>query len=142
MPANRNITAADITLALACEELFPQGVILEQFSTDAMIAQADETYTETRKGVDCQMVAGYVDGVKTITLTFEPSSPSVIVIDTLARAMRANKKVYWLTLVASIPSINKVLTYSNGVLKTGKLLPDAQQTLAAIPYTFDFESVK
>jgi hypothetical protein len=32
--------------------------------------------------------------------------------------------------------------YSKGVLKTGKLVPDAQATLQPITYTFDFESVK
>lgn len=142
MPQNRNITSANATLVLSCEDLFPQGIILEQFSTDAMVSMGDETYAETRKGVDGQMVAGYVDGVKTVTITLEPSSPSVKYLDILARASRANKKVYWITLVASIPSINKVLTFSNGVLKTGKLLPDAQQVLAPVAYTFDFESVE
>ncbi len=139
---NRNITSADATIVLQCEDLFPQGIILEQFSTDAMISQADETFAETRKGVDGQMVAGYVDGVKTLTITLEPSSPSVEYLDTLARATRSGKKIYWLTLLMSIPALGKTLTYSNGVLKTGKLLADAQQVFAPIPYTFDFESVK
>lgn len=139
MTQNRNITAADAVVTLQCEELFPQGIILEQFSTDAMASMGDDTFAETRKGVDGQMVAGYVDGVKTVTVTLEPSSPSVKYLDLLVRASRANKKVYWLTMLISMPALGKVVTFSNGVLKTGKLLPDIQQVLAPIAYTFDFE---
>lgn len=58
MAQNRNITAADAVVTLQCEELFPQGIILEQFSTDAMASMGDDTFAETRKGVDGQMVAG------------------------------------------------------------------------------------
>lgn len=139
MTQNRNITAADAVVTLQCEELFPQGIILEQFSTDATASMGDDTFAETRKGVDGQMVAGYVDGVKTVTVTLEPSSPSVKYLDLLVRASRANKKVYWLTMLISMPALGKVVTFSNGVLKTGKLLPDIQQVLAPIAYTFDFE---
>jgi hypothetical protein len=139
MVQNRNITAADAVVTLQCEELFPQGIILEQFSTDAMASMGDDTFAETRKGVDGQMVAGYVDGVKTVTVTLEASSPSMKYLDLLVRASRANKKVYWVTMLISMPALGKVVTFSNGVLKTGKLLPDIQQVLAPVAYTFDFE---
>ena len=43
MVQNRNITAADAVVTLQCEELFPQGIILEQFSTDAMASMGDDT---------------------------------------------------------------------------------------------------
>lgn len=142
MPKNRNITAANATLVMVVEDLFPQGVKLEQFSTDAMVSEADETFAETRMGVDGQMVAGYVDNIKTLTVTMEPSSPSIPYMDTLARASRSGRKVYWVTFIISIPAIGKILTYSNGVLKTGKILPDIQKVLAPIAYGFDFESVK
>ncbi len=85
------------------------------------------------------MVAGYVDGVKTVTVTLEASSPSMKYLDLLVRASRANKKVYWVTMLISMPALGKVVTFSNGVLKTGKLLPDIQQVLAPVAYTFDFE---
>lgn len=139
MAQNRNITAADAVVTLQCEELFPQGIILEQFSTDAMASMGDDTFAETRKGVDGQMVAGYVDGVKTVTVTLEASSPSMKYLDLLVRASRTNKKVYWVTMLISMPALGKVVTFSNGVLKTGKLLPDIQQVLAPVAYTFDFE---
>lgn len=139
---NRNITSANAVMVMKVEKLYPQGVRLEQFSTDAMVTQSDETFAETRMGVDGQMVAGYVDQVKTLTVTLEPSSPSIEAMDSLIRAMRTNRSVYEVTMVISVPAVGKVYTYSNGVLKTGKLLADIQQTLAPLQYTFDFESVK
>lgn len=142
MPQNRNITAANATVIMVVEGLFPQGVKLEQFSTDAMVNQADETFAETRMGVDCQMVAGYVDQIKTVTVTLEPSSPSITYFDTLARASRSGQKCYWVTLLVNLPALGKTITYSNGVLKTGKILPDVQRVLAPIAYSFDFETVK
>ena len=142
MPKNRNITAANATVIMVVEDLFPQGVRLEQFSTDAMVSEGDETFAETRMGVDGQMVAGYIDEIKTVTVTLEPSSPSIEYLDTLARASRSGQKCYWVTLLVNLPALGKTITYSNGVLKTGKVLPDVQKTLAPIAYTFDFESVK
>lgn len=142
MMQNRNITAANAVMVMKVEQLFPQGVRLEQFSTDAMVSQGDETFAETRMGVDGQMVAGYIDMIKTLTVTMEPSSPSIQYMDTLIKAMRTNRTVYTVTMVVTLPAVGKVFTFSNGVLKTGKLLADVQQTLAPIQYTFDFESVK
>ncbi len=139
---NRNITAANAVVIMKVEKLFPQGVRLEQFSTDAVVTQGDETFAETRMGVDGQMVAGYIDQIKTLTVTLEPSSPSIVAMDTLIKAIRSNRTVYPVTFVITLPAVGKVLTYSNGVLKTGKLLADVQQTLAPIQYTFDFESVR
>lgn len=141
MANNRNITSANATLIMIVDELYPQGVTLQQFSTDAMASEADETFAETRMGVDGQMVAGYVDAVKSITVTLEPSSPSIEYLNTLANAMRTNKQVYPVTLLISIPATGRNITCSNGVLKTGKILPDMNKTLQPIAYTFDFESV-
>lgn len=141
MPRNRNITAADASIIMTVDELYPQGVTLEQFSTDAAVAASDDTVAETRMGVDLQMVAGYVDSIKTVTITLEPSSPSIEYFDNLIKASRMNKTCYWITLNITLPALNKCITFSNGVLKTGKLLPDVRNVLDPVTYTIDFEKV-
>ena len=137
----KNITSLNATAVMVIEELYPAGFTLEQFSTDAAISQGDDTFAETRMGVDGQMVVGVVDNIKTVTITLEPSSPSMEYLITLAKAIRTNKKHYPATLIINIPALGRTRTYSNGALKTGKILPDINKTLQPVPFTFDFEKV-
>jgi hypothetical protein len=92
--------------------------------------------------VDGQMVAGFTPSIKTVTIVLEPSSPSIKFFDTLIKAEAANKRKYWVDLSVVYPSTGMIRQFTKGVLKTGKLVPDAQATLQPITYTFDFESVK
>lgn len=139
---NRNITSADVIAVMTVDSLYPQGFRLQQFSTDAAISQGDDTVSETRIGVDGHMVAGYTPSIKTVTITLEPSSPSIPYLDNLYKSMQKNKKTYMCSLIITIPALGKGVKYSYGVLKTSKILPDIQKTLAAIAYTFDFEKVE
>jgi hypothetical protein len=141
MPKDKNITAADATAVLAIEELYPSGVALEQYATDALAAHADETISETRMGVDGQMVAGFIPTIKTVTLNFEASSPSLKVLDDLYYASQKNKTFYRLTLTLNIPALNKTVTYSGGVLKQYKPVPDIAKTLQPVAAVIDFERV-
>ena len=92
--------------------------------------------------VDGQMLAGYTPTIKTVTIVLEPSSPSITYMDTWQKAEATNKRKYWCDLMITYPSTGKVRKFKNGVLKTGKLVPDAQATLQPISYTFDFEGVE
>lgn len=136
-----DVTSLNSTAVMIVEELYPAGFNLEQYSTDAAISQGDDTFAETRMGVDGQMVVGAVDNIKTVTVTLEPSSPSIEYLTTLAKAIRTNKKHYPVTLIVNIPSLGVTRTYSNGALKTGKIMPDINKTLQPIAFTFDFEKV-
>ena len=137
-----DITSANIAAWLTVKELFPAGFQLQQFSTSNAIAQGDDTKAETRMSVDGQMLAGYTPTIKTVTIVLEPSSPSITYMDTWQKAEATNKRKYWCDLMITYPSTGKVRKFKNGVLKTGKLVPDAQATLQPISYSFDFESVE
>lgn len=137
----KNITSANATLVMTVEELYPSGFQLEQFSTDLMLSQSDDTLAETRMGVDGQMVAGFVPTILSTTITLESSSPSMEQLNTLYKAMKTNQRVYEITLVVDIPSLGKSFTYNGGVLKTGRLVPDIKKVLEPVSYGFDFEKV-
>lgn len=139
---SRDITSANASIIVTVEDLFPAGFKLEQFSTDSAVSEGDETFAETRMGVDLQMVAGYVDQIKTLTVVLEPSSPSIPFMNQWIKAQRTNQKIYWAKIMISIPSVSQVLKYSDCVLKTGKLLPDVKQVLDPITYTFDCGKVE
>ena len=131
-----NITSANATAIMVIDTLFPVGFALEAFSTDQSIAMGEDTVTETRMGVDGKMAAGFVPSIKTVTISFEEFSPSVAYLE-----MQANKKIYDVTLVVTVPSVNRVFTFTGGVLKTGKPFADHKKVLDPVNWGFDFEKM-
>lgn len=136
-----NITSANSTAVMTIEDLFPSGFNLEQYATDTAISQTEETVTESRKGVDGQMVTGYTPSIKTIEIQLEASSPSKVYLDTMIQAMQNNMDIYEVNLTITIPSIGKTYYYKKGALKTGKELPDLKKVLDPTKYTFEFSDI-
>lgn len=131
-----DITSANATLSLQCS-LF--NATLQQFSADTMYEGEDDQVAETRMGVDGKMVAGQTPNIKAVTIHLEASSPSVEYLNLLKQSMEKNRKIYECTLVISLPSIGKRITYSNGVLQSAKDLPDGKKVLDPTSWTFHFE---
>ncbi len=136
------ITSANSTAILQVESLFPSGIVLEQFSIDQSIIFDEVNFTENRIGVDGKMASGFVPSIKSVNVFLEASSPSFPLLCQLGEVMSQNKCVYACTLVVNIPSIKKVYTFSNGVLKSGRLFPDNKKTLEPVNFRFEFESFK
>ena len=133
-----NITSANASLVLTAETVIPAGVALTQFSTDQSFNQNEITIAEDRMGVDGNLAAGWVPSIKTVAVNLEASSPSYAVLTMLLRAMEANRTVYECTLVATVPSIRKIYTWSKGVLKTTTAVANAKKVLEPTSWTFDF----
>ena len=133
-----NITSANATLVLVADMIIPAGVPLMHFSTDQSFSQGETTLVENRMGVDGNMAAGWVPSIKTVTITLEAASPSLYFLDTLAQAMERNRTIYECTLVATIPSIRKIYTWTKGVLKSGTLVSSGKRILDPTTWTFDF----
>ena len=125
-----NITSANAAVILTVDQLFPSGITLEHFATDQSVTQDEVVFTEDRMGVDGNLAAGFIPSIKPVTVMLEASSPSREAMEQVARAMEQNRTVYECTLVARIPSINMTYTWTGGVLKSGNIFPNAQQTLA------------
>lgn len=141
MPENRDVTSASLEVVLACEELFPQGIVLEQFGTDAAVAPDNVDLAETRRGIDGKMVAGVIKNVYPVTITLEASSPSATYLYMIRDAMQANDKPYTITLTIKYPAIGMSRTYVNGALRNAPTIPSAQRTLQPTSWGFDFEDV-
>ena len=134
-----DITSANATVALSVDSLF--SVNLEQFGADSSFTSDTQQTAETRMGVDGHLVAGYTPAAKTVTITLEPSSPSLVYLQLLKQASETNMKVYECNMVISIPSIGKRYSYSNGVLSSCKDLPDGNSVLAPTQWIFTFEGL-
>lgn len=134
-----NITSANATAYMVVKDLYPAGFALNNFATDQAIDEAEDTIAETRMGVDGFMAAGYIPTIKTVTITFEATSPTVPYMNNLYLAAQKNRRTYECTLVITVPATGKTYTYSYGVLKTAKALPALKTVLDPVSYAFDFE---
>ncbi|MDR1396861.1 MAG: hypothetical protein LBJ14_03940 [Desulfarculales bacterium] len=139
---NFDITSANAELVLTVGEIFPAGIVLQMFGTDQSANMDSVEITETRMGVDGYMAAGYTPVIYPVTVTLEAASPSRFSLSTLWEAMAANKRVYACGLVAALPSIGERITWSNGVLKNGVIVPPMRKVLGPTTWLFHFERLE
>jgi hypothetical protein len=112
---------------------------LQQFAADTGYESEDDQVAETRMGIDGQMVAGQTPNIKVVNVHLEASSPSVVYLNLLKRAMEKNRTVYPVSMVISQPAIGRRTTYSNGVLQSAKDLADGKKILDPTTWTFHFQ---
>lgn len=133
-----NITSANATLVLTVEDLFPAGVELTQFSTDRIFETDEHEFAQGRMGVDGHMAAGFVPNPWNVTINLEASSPSQRVMEQISAAMATNRRTYDVSLTVSLPSLQKVITFSDGFLRSGKDVPGASKVLDPTTWGFTF----
>lgn len=133
-----NITSANAVIVMTVEDLYPAGVQLQQFATDQAMDSDDHEYAQSRMGVDGNLAAGYVPNPWTVNIMLEASSPSLAVMQTLAQAMRTNRRTYEISLTVTIPALKQVHTFRSGVLTSGKDLPAVKKTLDPTSWRFVF----
>lgn len=133
-----DITSANATLILTVDDLFPQGIPLYMFATDQSYNQSEVTVAETRMGVDGNMVAGFTPSIKEVNIMLEAASPSYASLATLYRALEQKRGIYQCTLIATVPAIAKVFTWTAGVLVKGTPVPPGKKVLDPTSWTFHF----
>ena len=139
---NLDITAANASAVMTVEDLYPNGIKLERFSTDAAIVADSQQIAETRMGVDGKMAAGVTPNIYPVTVTLEANSPTATSFTTIYEAMNANKRLYVCNLTIKIPSIGRTYQFSNGVLQTANPMPALNKVLAPTTWVFHFESME
>lgn len=133
-----DITSANSTIIMRVEGLFPAGVPLMGFATDQSLSQDEITIAETRMGVDGNFVAGWVPSIKPVTIMLEASSPSAGYMLQLYQHCEQRRGIYEVSLVCTIPSILRIITWSKGVLKSGTVFPDHRRALEPTTWRFEF----
>lgn len=137
-----DITSANSVIVLTCEDLYPSGVQLDNFSADSSITQADEEIASTRMGIDGHMSSGWIPSIKSVSVSVEPTSDAATVFDTIYKASQTARAPYTISLTVNVPSIGKTVTYKNGTLKNWKPLPDHRQVLDPQTATMEFETAE
>lgn len=133
-----NITAANASLILTVNDLFPAGIPLLMFSTDQSFQMGELTIAETRMSVDGHMVAGYTPTIKEVNVMLEAASPSYTALAELYRASEMKRGFYECSLVANIHELGKTYTWTAGLLVRGTVVPPAKRLLDPTSWTFHF----
>ena len=85
---SRDITSADVAATLFIDELFPNGVVLEEFGADEAITPEAVQQIQTKMTVDGKLVAGYAPEPQAVSLTFQPSSSFIPYLKTWRQAQQ------------------------------------------------------
>lgn len=137
LPAG-DITSANAVLVMTVADLFPAGITLQGFAADQSYSQDELQVTEDRMGVDGNLVAGWIPSIKSVTIMLEASSPSYTPMVQLYRAMEMKRGIIPVSLVATIPSIKRIYTWSEGVMKSGTPVANGKKILDPTTWKFDF----
>lgn len=135
-----DITSANAVVILTVENLYPNGIQLQNFATDSSFAVDDATLAEARMGVDGHLAAGYTPAPRNVTITLEAGSPNLEQMNNIVENMQLNMAVLKCQMQITIPSRGKEYTLKNGVLLTGHTIPDGKKVLDPTNWAFTFES--
>ncbi|SEF31349.1 hypothetical protein ABL840_09185 [Variovorax sp. NFACC27] len=128
------ITAANSTFTLAVADLYPSPQPIQGFAADDAFSTDALDLAEVVMGVDGYMSSGFVFNPIRMPVTIMPTSPSLVVFNTLVSAMQTTREVFRLDGTIWLPSIRMKFTLQNGVLSSGKPLPDVKKVLQAVQY--------
>lgn len=133
-----SITSANAQIIYKDNFFVKGGLLLQKFSTDQSISADEVTLAETRMGVDGKMAAGYTPNITPVTIMFEADSPSWRIIEQSVNAAKAVNATVECEITVSVPSIAKVYSYRNGVVKS---LTDLalKKVLDPVTLKMDFE---
>lgn len=135
------ITAANSTFALAITNLYPMPQTIQGYAADSAFAADAVDIAETVMGIDGKMSAGFIFNATKQTVTIMPDSPSLDVFATWFTTSQAARDIYWANGTIILPAIGKKYTLKNGVLTSGKPMPDVKKTLQPLEYKITWERV-
>lgn len=135
------ITAANSILLMSVRGLFPVPVRIQGFSADDAFSSEAVALAEVQMGVDGRMSGGYVPVVTPFMVSLQADSPSNDFFDALLQAQRAQREVYVVDAIVTLPSITKSFALTYGILTNGQMFPSVRRVLQPRQFTFSFESV-
>lgn len=139
--SEKTLTAANCTFALSISDLYPIPQVLSNFSSDNPFTTEDTVIAETQLSLEGKLSAGFVPSTIKQAITLMATSASIQMLVDWMQASRTDKTVYRCDGIITIPGIGTSYVLSNGVLISGKQIPDAKKVLQPISFKIEWESV-
>ena len=124
-----DITSANSVLMLGVAGLFTVPQQLAGFSADDMYEMAAVDNKEVMIGVDGILSAGWIPQIKVMSVSLQADSASNTFFESWYASEEAAKAPFFAFGVVNQPSISRVYTLANGVLKSYTPLASAKKTL-------------
>lgn len=137
-----DITSANAKVMLTVENLYPNGVQLEGFSTDNSFASDDETIAETHMSVDGKLTSGVTPNPVVVTITLDAGSDSYEYMLNLYNTTKLNMTSLKCDMQITVPALKTEYFLKKGALTQGKPLPNGGKVLENTTWQFTFESCK
>lgn len=138
----RTLTTANSTMTLTVPGLLPAPRNIEGYAVDDVFVSDAIEIAQTMMGVDGRMSFGYVPAIKKTTVTLMPTSPSIQLFELWGTTMMTLREALPATaLVLQVPGMERVYTYTKGVLVNFKPLPDLKKLSQQVQYMIDWESI-
>lgn len=138
---SKSITSANAIFTMTIDTVAPVAFVLENWSVDSAWETEAYAQLETRMSMDGYLNVGFVWRSVNMTLTLQPGSSSIDVFRQLQTGQMAATKEYRIGGTLHLPSINQKFTLTNGVMKSGSILPNGGETLAEQAFNFEWERV-
>lgn len=138
----RTLTNANSTITLTVPRLIPAPRSIEGYAVDDVFMADSIELAQTMMGVDGKMSFGYTPAIKPFTITLMPTSPSIQLFELWGSTMITQREVLpATTLILQVPGMERVYTFTRGVLVNFKPLPDGKKQLQQVAYTLHWQDI-
>lgn len=133
-----DITSANSIMTIQADPIIPSPVQLQNFATDQIATTDEMVIAEARMGPD----SGYTPQPVAFTLMLEANSPSQQIMFDLSGAIRANRRIYDVTITLDCPSLKKRYIFERGSLISGSVIPISMQAHTPTTWKFLFATMR
>lgn len=139
--AINNKTSANVSAWMTIEDVATAGFALEQFSTDAGIVAEAVQDVQAEPTLDGHMVVGYTPNLQTVSITLQPTSPSLPYLRQLVQAQRSTRSPLEVNLTVTLPATGRTYRFVEGVLTNSQSMPGVNRVQDPLVYQFTFRAV-
>ncbi len=129
MSGTNSLTSANVVLMLSVAGLYDSPQQIQGFDVDEATDIDPITVAETKMGVDGVFSAGRIYAEVPQNIMLQADSASVDFFDNWRDAQESSGDIYWGSGTLVLPSVSKIYTLSQGVLKTYAPIPNVRKIL-------------
>ncbi len=137
-----DITSANSIMTIQADPIIPSPVQLQNFATDQIATTDEMVIAEARMGPDGGLAMGYTPQPVAFTLMLEANSPSQQTLFDLSGAIRANRRIYDVTITLDCPSLKKRYIFERGGLISSSVMPNPKKVHDPTSWKFQFATVR
>ncbi len=135
------LSTANSVFALAIASLYPVPQILSGYAADDSFMAEDINIAETVMGVDGKLSGGYTPAPVVVQIMLQADSPSNVLFDDWANAMKAANEIYIASGIISLQGTGQKYALSKGILTSLTPLPPSKKILQPRKFSITFESL-